>query len=209
MAATLYEGLESAPAASSSAEAGNPASIAAFVDGQLGGAERDTFASALARQPSIRADAQSAADLVYSITDSPKQVPKHLMARAAVQFAPDPPRPAEARSRWSFSFAALLPRQRLALAMVAAVALIVAVPAGLMVGGRLGGPGGGAEPELSAVPEPDPATQQLEACKDKSKDASKAAKAKTAASPQSKDAASDAKDPCNPPVPDPNSAAKK
>lgn len=208
LAATISEGLGDASVAAPDLDAGNPAAVAAFIDGQLTGGARDKFASVLAQQPSLRADVESAADLVYSIADSPVEVPKHLLARAGVQFAPVPPRQAEARSRWRFALADLLPKQRLTLAMVAVLAVIVAIPAGMMISSRLGGPSGG-EPELSGVTEPDAEAARLQACKDKLSDAQKGEKAKTAV-PAAKEASdgSKPKDPCAPPEPG-DGAAKK
>lgn len=208
LVATLSEGLGDASGASSGPDAGNPAAVAAFIDGQLTGAARDQFAAALAQQPSLRADVESAADLVQAITDSPAQVPKHLLARAGAQFAPAPPRPAAARAGWSFSFADLLPRQRLALAMVAAMVAVLAVPAGMMINSRLGGSGG--EPELSGVSDADIEAARVKACRDKlKKDAEKAGTSKTAA-PAAKDTAdgSKPKDPCDPPEPKRDGAKK-
>jgi hypothetical protein len=182
LAATLSEGLGDDSVASSDFDAGDSASIAAFIDGQLSGAARDRVVAALAQQPSLRIDMESAAELVSSVSQSPSQVPADLLARASAQFAPAAPRQTESRSRWSFSLSALLPsllpRQRMAVAMVAVLAVILSVPAGLMISSRLSGPGGG-EPELSSVPEPDAVSQQ-QACKDKA-NAAKAEKSKTAA----------------------------
>jgi hypothetical protein len=208
LAATLSEGLGDASVAPSDPNVGSPASVAAFIDGRLTGNAREKFTSALAQEPSLRADMESAADLVTSIADSPSQVPKHLMARAGAQFAPEPPRPAEARSRWSFSLADLLPRQRMALAMVAVLAVVVAVPAGMMINSRLGG--GGGEPELSGVSDADIEAARLKACKDKQEKAAKAGTSKTAM-PAAKETAdgSKPKDPCDPPEPKRDGAAKK
>src|SRR5688572_30364399 len=69
LAATFSEGLADPSAAASNGDAGNPAAVAAFVDGKLAGAARDRFASALAQQPSLRADVESAAYLVSSVAD--------------------------------------------------------------------------------------------------------------------------------------------
>jgi hypothetical protein len=204
LAATFSEGLGDASVAALDADAGNPAAVAAFIDGQLTGAAREEFASALARQPALRAELDSAADLVSSSADSPVQVPKHLLARAGAQFAPAPPRATEARSRWTFSLANLLPRQRLALAMAAVLAVLVIIPTGMMISSRFGEPGG--EPELSGV-EPDTEAARLQACRDKLKDAQTGEKSKTAM-PASKDG-SKPKDPCDPPEPKGNGAAKK
>ncbi|SDN18899.1 hypothetical protein [Afipia sp. GAS231] len=206
LAATLSEGLSDA---SADANAGNPAAMAAFIDGQLTGAARDKLAGALAQDPGLRADMESAADLVSSIADSPVKVPKHLLARASAEFAPAPPRPAEARARWSLSLADLLPRQRLALAMVAALVAVVAVPAGMMINSRLGG--GGGEPELSNVSDADIEAARVKACRDKiKKDAEKAGTSKTAA-PAAKETSdgSKPKDPCDPPEPKRDGAVKK
>ena len=105
------------------------------------------------------------------------------------------------QSRWSLSLAlaSLLPRQRMALAAVAALALIVAVPAGLIVSGKFGKSGG--EPELSGVEDPkDTAAKRLQECRDKvAKEAKEAKEAKSGtAAKDKKDAAKDAKDPCDP-----------
>jgi hypothetical protein len=198
LAATLSEGLGDASVAPSDPAAGNPASVAAFIDGRLTGSAREKFASALAQDPSLRADMEAAADLVTEIADSPAQVPKHLLARASTQFAPEPPRPAAARSRWSFSLADLLPRQRMALAMVAVLAVVVAIPAGMMINSRLGGDGG--EPELSGVSDADLEAARVKACRDKmAKEAEKAGASKTAAPAAPKMAdGSKPKDPCDP-----------
>jgi hypothetical protein len=206
LAATFSEGLADPSAAASDGDAGNPAAVAAFVDGKLTGAARDRFASALAQQPSLRADVESAAHLVSSVADSPAEVPKHLLARAGAQFAPAPPRPAtQVRSRWTFSLADVLPRRRLVLAMAAVLAVIVIIPTGMMISDRFGEPGG--EPELSGV-EPDTEAARLQACRDKLRDAQKS---KTAV-PASKEEASDGpkpKDPCDPPEPKVEVPAKK
>jgi hypothetical protein len=191
--ATLSEGLGNASVASSQFSARDLASMAAFIDGQLTGAERDKFAADLSQQQSLRADLESTAALVYATADSPLEVPKHLLARAGAQFAPAPP--PEPESRWRLDLSAFLPRRRIAWAMVAALALIVATPAGLMLSGRFGGPQGGGEPELSAVPEPaDDASQRQKSCEDKLSELAKAGKLKK--SPERAANASEPKDPC-------------
>jgi hypothetical protein len=208
LAATLSEGLGEAQAGTSDPAAGNAALVAAFVDGRLSGAAREKFAGVLARDPALRADVEAASDLVHSIADSPARVPKHLLARANAQFAPEPPRLAEARSRWSFSFADLLPRQRMALAMVAVLAVALAVPAGMMINSRLGG--GGGEPELSGVSDADIEAARLKACEEQQKNAAKAGK--PAPAPPPTDAASKGHapiDPCAPPEPKRDGALKK
>jgi hypothetical protein len=209
LSATLFEGLDAArlgdaSVAASDADAGNPASVAAFIDGRLTGEAREKFARVLAREPNLRADMESAADLVSSIADRPAQVPRHLLAQAAAQFAPAPPRAAEVRSRWSFSFVDLLPRQRLALAMVAVLAVVIAIPAGMMIKG-----GGGGEPELSGVSDADLEAARLKACKDK-QEKEKAAKTTPTTPPKQASANAPApKDPCDPPEPKRDGAAKK
>ena len=195
LSATLSEGLENASVAASDADAGNPALVAAFIDGRLTGEAREKFARALAREPNLRADMESAADLVSSVGESPVPVPKHLMTQAAAQFAPEPPRVVETRSRWSFSFADLLPRQRVALAAVAVLAVVLAIPAGMMFKS-----GGGGEPELSGVSDADLEVARVKACKDKvAKEAEQAKASKTAApaAPKAADG-SKPKDPCDP-----------
>jgi hypothetical protein len=208
LAATLSEGLA---AAAASKEDSSPASIAAFVDGKLADGARDEFAKALAREPGLRADVASATDLVYSVTDSPVEVPKHLLARAGAQFAATPPRPVEAPPRWRFSFADLLPRQRLALAMVAALAVVLAIPVGMILNSRFGGPG---EPELSGVSDADAeaAAARLKACRDQEKEKAAKAEKSVPAVPARKDASANAppaKDPCDPPEPRRDGAVKK
>jgi hypothetical protein len=203
LAATLSEGLGDAQVSAS--DAANPASMAAFLDGRLTGEARDKFARVLADEPGLRADMESAADLVSSVTESPLSVPKHLMARAAVQFAPEPPRVVETRSRWSFSFADLLPRQRVALAAVAVLAVMLAIPAGMMFKG-----GGGGEPELSGVSEADLLAAKVKACKDKqAKEADQAKASKTAPPAAPKTADGKPKDPCDPAELKKESAKKK
>lgn len=194
LAATLSEGLGDAPVASSDPAAGNAASVAAFIDGRLTGDAREKFASVLAQEPNLRADLESAADLVYSIADSPAQVPKHLLARASAQFAPEPPRAVEARSRWSFSLADLLPRQRLALAMAAVLAVVIAIPAGMMFKGG----GGGGEPELSGVSDADLEAARVKACRDKQEKEAKAAKEGKVPSKETSANTPAQKDPCAP-----------
>ena len=199
LAATLSEGL-----GDSSSELGGPdlASMAAFIDGQLTGAARDKFVADLAQQQGLRADMESTAALVYAASDSPVEVPRHLLARASAQFAPAPPSQTEARRDFSALLSALLPRQqRVAWAMVAALALIVAVPAGLMIRDQSGGP----QPELSGVPEPanDAAQQEKDkACEEKLKDLAKkdignAEKSKPALPDSAPSSASTPKDPCD------------
>ena len=197
LAATFSQAFDETAQARTGIDPANPATAAAYIDGQLTGQAREEFAAALARQPNLRADLEQAADLVYSVADQQVEVPKALLARANAAFAPAPPRPAE-QSRWSLSLAlaSLLPRQRMALAAVAALALIVAVPAGLIVSGKFGKSGG--EPELSGVEDPkDTAAKRLQECRDKVAKEAKEAKSGTAAKDK-KDAAKDAKDPCDP-----------
>ena len=200
LAATFSEGLGNASSSSSEAASRDLASLAAFVDGQLTGAERDKFVAALAEQQGFRADLESAAALVSVTSDSKSQVPKHLLARAGAQFVPAAVPDAGARWDLSAFLSTLVPGRRLALAMVAALALIVAVPAGLFIRGQSGG---GTQPELSGVEEPVKDTsQQDKSCDDKSKaDKSKADKSKDLAKAdkaKSKDLAKDpAIDPCD------------
>jgi hypothetical protein len=201
LAATLSEGLGDAPVSSSEAAGRDLASVAAFIDGQLTGAERDKFVADLAQHQNFRADLESAAALVRATEDKQVQIPKHLLAQAGAQFAPAPP-PTSA-SQWdpaAFFSSILFPRRRLALAMVAALALIVAVPAGLLIKGQSGG---GAQPELSGVEEPvkDTSPRKDKSCEDKakedkSKDMAKAdkSKSKDLSKEPSKDAAID---PCD------------
>jgi hypothetical protein len=200
LAATLSEGLRDASVSSSEAASRDLTSVAAFIDGQLSGAERDKFVADLAQHQNFRADLESAAALVRAAEDNQVQVPKHLLAQAGVQFAPAPP-PTTA-SGWdpaAFFAGILLPRRRLALALVAALALIVAVPVGLSIRG----PSGGGQPELSGVEEPVKDTSQPKdkscedkAKEDKSKDLAKAEKSKSKDS--SKDLSKDASiDPCD------------
>jgi len=201
LSATLSEGLGDASVPAEN----NPAAMAAFIDGQLTGAARDKLAGALAQDPGLRADMESAADLASSVAGSPMKAPKHLLARASAEFAPAPPRPAEPARRWSFSLADLLPRQRLAVAMVAALVALVAVPAGMMINSRLGG--GGGEPELSNVSDADIEAARVKACREKLKKDAEKAGTKTAAPPASD--GSKPKDPCDPPEPKRDGAVKK
>ena len=200
LAATLSEGLRDASVSSSEAASRDLTSVAAFIDGQLSGAERDKFFADLAQHQNFRADLESAAALVRAAEDNQVQVPKHLLAQAGVQFAPAPP-PTTA-SGWdpaAFFAGILLPRRRLALALVAALALIVAVPVGLSIRG----PSGGGQPELSGVEEPVKDTSQKDkACEDKAKeDKSKADESKDIAKAdksKSKDTSKDVTiDPCD------------
>jgi hypothetical protein len=201
LAATLSEGLGDASVASSEVAGRDPAAVAAFIDGRLTGAERDKFVADLAQHQDFRADLESAAALVRAAEDNQMQVPKHLLAQAGAQFAPAPP--PNTASQWdlaAFLSGILAPRRRLALAMVAALALIVAVPAGLLIKGQSGG---GAQPELSGVEEPVKDTSQKDkACEDKAKeDKSKADKSKDIAKAdksKSKDISKDGSiDPCD------------
>lgn len=192
LSATLSEGLENEAVPASDAD---PATLAAFIDGRLTGEAREKFARALAREPNLRADMESAADLVSSVSENPVQVPKHLMARAAAEFAPEPPRVVGMRSRWSFSFADLLPRQRIAIAAVAVLAVMLAIPAGMMFKG-----GGGGEPELSGVSDADVLAARVKACRDKLAKEAEQAKASNTATPAAPKTADGSKprDPCDP-----------
>ena len=201
LAATLSEGLGDASVSSSQAAGRDLAAVAAFIDGQLTGAERDKFVADLAQHQNFRADLESAAALVRATEDNQMQVPKHLLAQASAQFAPAP-QPPNTASQWdlaAFLSGILVPRRRLALAMVAALALIVAVPVGLSIRG----PSGGGQPELSGVEEPVKDTSQKDkACEDKAKeDKSKADKSKDIAKAdksKSKDISKDGSiDPCD------------
>jgi hypothetical protein len=209
LTATLSEGLDDASVTSSEFGVQDIASIAAFIDGQLTGAARDKFTADLAQQQGLRADVESTAALVYSTSDSPLEVPRHLLARAGAQFASAQP-PPQAAARWDFSalLTAFLPRQRIAWAMVAALALIVAVPAGLMINGQSGGP----QPELSGVPEPVDAVSQQEkdkACEEKLKEMQKAGKSKPALPDRPPSSASTPKDPCDRPTPQRDGSTNK
>jgi len=196
LSATFSQALDET--ARTSVDAANPATAAAYLDGTLTGAAREKFAAALAQQPSLRADLEQAADIVTSVAGQQVGVPKALLARANAAFAPAPPRPAE-RAGWSLStaLASLLPRQRLALAAVAAAALLIAVPAGLIVTGKIGKSGG--EPELSGVEDPkDEVAKRVQECREK---LAKDAKDKSAGMSKEvvKDTArKDGKDPCDP-----------
>jgi len=196
LSATFSQALDET--ARSGGDASNAATAAAYIDGTLSGKAREEFAAALAQQANLRADLEQAADIVTSVAGQQVEVPKALLARANAAFAPAPARPAE-KTGWSLSLAlaSLLPRQRLALAAVTAVALLVAVPAGLIVTGKIGKSGG--EPELSGVEDPkDEVAKRVQECRDK---LAKEAKDKSAG--MSKDVAKDAtkkdaKDPCDP-----------
>jgi hypothetical protein len=200
LTATLSEGLGDASVSSSEAASRDLASVAAFIDGQLTGAERDKFVADLAQHQDFRADLESTAALVRVTEDNQVRVPKHLLAQAGAQFAPAP----QTTSQWdpaAFFAGILLPRRRLALALVAALALIVAVPAGLLIRGQSGG---GTQPELSGVEEPvkDTSPRKDNSCEDKAKeDKSKADKSKDMAkadTSKSKDLSKDASiDPCD------------
>ena len=209
LAATLSEGLETA---APDAEASDQATLAAFVEGRLTGAERDRFVAALARNPSLRADAESSAALIQSITDNPTPMPKELLALAGALLEPAPrPRRAEPTSRWQL--AAFLPRRPVAWALAAALAVLVLSPAALYVGGRFGGvqPQTNGEPELTSVPDADDDNSQppQQACEDKSKPAPKS---ETAQSNLPRESANPgvptAKDPCDKPTPDDNKVDK-
>jgi len=173
LVATLSEGLgEAVPGASGT----DIATMAAFLDGKLSESERERFASDLARQPALRADLESAASLVEETSTGKLTVPKHLMAQASAQFAPTPaPQRQVQRDTSSSWLAMLMPRQRLAWALVAALVVIVAVPASRMIRDQSGG---GEQPELSGVTEPEtPQSQRDKACEDSKKEKAKAQKA--------------------------------
>jgi hypothetical protein len=179
LAATLSEALESSDPSTAS-DTPDIASMAAFIDGKLSGAERDKFVAALAAQPSLRADLDATSALVEAVADNTMKPPAHLLARANAQFAPAPQPASQREAGWDLSglFSVFLPRQRLALALVAALALVLAVPAGLMIRDQSGG---GGQPELSGVEEPVNAASQAEkdkACEEK-KDKAKAEKSKS------------------------------
>src|ERR1700722_2097232 len=166
---TFSEGLGDGPVSSSAAASRDLASLAAFIDGQLTGAERDKLVADLAQHQNLRADLESTAALVSATSESPLQVPKHLLARAGAQFAPAAAPPASARWDAAAFFSSLFPQRRLALALVAALALMVAVPAGLLIRGPSGG---GGQPELSGVEEPvkDTSPRKDTSCEDKSQE---------------------------------------
>ena len=85
--------------------------------------------------------------------------------------------------------------QRVALAAVAVLAVVLAIPAGMMFKS-----GGGGEPELSGVSDADLEAARVKACKDKvAKEAEQAKASKTAApaAPKAADG-SKPKDPCDP-----------
>ena len=198
LAATLAEGLSSADGTTKS-EASDAASIAAFIDGQLSPEERQQFLAALARRQDLRADVESAAELVHSIAEGPLQAPSDLLTRAAARLTPvAPSRQAAQPSRWQLS--SLWPRRPVAWAMVAALMLVALTPAGLMVASRLGGSGG--EPELSSVPTPgssDSTNAAQPSCDDKTKKEArdKNAKAPPAKQNQASPTAPAQKDPCD------------
>jgi hypothetical protein len=168
LAATLAEGLGSADGTTKS-EASDPASIAAFIDGRLSPEERQQFLTALARRQDLRADVESAAELVHSIAEGPVQAPRGLLTRATAQLTPvAPPRRTAQPSRWQVS--SLWPKRPVAWAVVAALMVVALTPAGLMVASRLGGSGG--EPELSSAPTPgssDSTNAAQPSCDDKTK----------------------------------------
>jgi hypothetical protein len=195
LAATISEGLDGVPSAD--ADNSDIASMAAFIEGQLEGVERDNFVADLARQPGLRADLESSAALVDAASKGPLKAPAHLLARANAQFAPAPV-PQQQAQGWDLAStlrSIFVPRQRVAWALVAALAVIVAVPAGLVIRYQTGG---GVQPELSGISEPvkeTPKPQKDKACEEKSKDEAKTETQKSATdrSPSS----TDAKDPCD------------
>jgi hypothetical protein len=198
LTATFSEALEER--ARSGTEAVDAATAAAYIDGRLTGRAREEFTAALARQPDLRADLEQAADLAYSAADKPTEVPKALLARAGAAFAPAPPKPAAPQARWSLTeaLASLLPRQRMALAAVTALALLVAVPAGLILSGKFGRSGG--EPELSGVEEQQQvAAKRLQECRDKMAKEARDSKSAGVAKDAAKNLTKDGKDPCEPP----------
>jgi hypothetical protein len=208
LAATLSEGLNDSAENQPGPGGSNLASMAAFVDGRLTGAELEEFLGTLAGQESLRADSESAADLVSSISAAPRQVPEALLARARAELTPASPSPSRSSARWGFSLASLLPhlapRQRLAFAALAALVVVSLVPAGLMIGNRFAGSGG--QPELSEVPEPSADKPPEQSCKDKAKADTVSGKSATAA-PDRKDAAakeSATKDDCDKQAPKQN-----
>ena len=218
LTATLSEALEGTQAPSTASGIPDIASMAAFVDGQLSGAEQDRFMADLARQPGLRADLESSAALVGATSDSALEVPAQLLARASARFAPAPPSVSVSQSEamsWdlsSFLLSIFQPKQRIAWALVAALAVIVAVPAGMIIRDQSGG---GAQPELSGVSEPVKESSQAQkdkekACEEKAKEnAKEKAKAeKTGAAPAR--APSDAnEDPCDSLKPKQDGAVRK
>jgi hypothetical protein len=192
LAATFAEGLDGAPATSGASDSFDTAAIAALIDDNLTGAERADLVARLAGQPGLRADLESAGELIQSVGERPQEVPKHVLARAQAQFAPPPPASAKRSRGWTLSLAALFPRQRIAIAALAALAIMLAVPAGLVVLKR--GGSGGAEPELTSVSEPDATPQSCKDKKQDKKDSMEIGKdGKKSASSVAKD-----KDPCDP-----------
>jgi hypothetical protein len=208
LAATFSEGLEAAP--STGADMADIASMAAFIDGQLKGDERDKYVADLVRQPGLRADLESAAALVDAVSNSSLKAPANLLAQANARFAPAPAPKQEALG-WDLSSALLSifqPRRRLAIALVAALAVIVAVPAGLILRDQSGG---GAQPELSGISEPVkevPPAQKDKACDEKSKDKAKTETSKSATDRSRSDPNAPA-DPCDPLTPKREGATSK
>jgi hypothetical protein len=159
LSADLAEGL--AVGAAAAGEGGwrsdEVAAKAAFLDGGLAGPEGDEFAATLAKDENLRADLESAAALLDS---PPAQVPGHLLQQALAQFAsgPAPARALQARpERLSWLRpSGQWPRARRAWAAAAVAAVLILVPAVLLLtGDRLGWWPGSREEPLSASEAPD------------------------------------------------------
>src|SRR5581483_12050267 len=67
LAATLAEGLDGPPVTSADSDSFDTAAVAAFIDGNLAGAEREDMVARLGRQANRRADLQSASELIQSV----------------------------------------------------------------------------------------------------------------------------------------------
>jgi hypothetical protein len=137
LAATFAEALQDSTGVGASHD--DSATMAAFLDGRLSGAELEDFRAALLRDPSLRADLESAAALLESGSGAPPAMPEDLLARAEAEFAPAGPRPGP--SARTGLIATLWPGQGRAWAFaVAALAIAVIGPAALIIGGHGPGP---------------------------------------------------------------------
>src|SRR5690349_23318583 len=95
--ATFAEALQDASRVGASHD--DAATMAAFLDGRLDGAELADVRAALVRDPSLRADLESVGALISSASDAATTMPADLLARAQAEFAPAAPHRQQANAR--------------------------------------------------------------------------------------------------------------
>jgi hypothetical protein len=161
--ATFAEALQDASRVGASHD--DAATMAAFLDDRLDDSELAEIRAALVRDPSLRADLESAAALIDSRSEVTATMPADLLARAQAEFAPAlPSLQPSARKR----FALFSPSQTGAWAFAAALLAVVVIgPVVLKFHGGTGPEIGGEQPSAGPppaglnvdVPQPPPACE--------------------------------------------------